>query len=55
MSAQAVRENTRDGTTALIGAFMVIISAVFKIQDADVVAACTTILTVMCHRGVKSI
>jgi hypothetical protein len=54
-SAQFAREAKRDSTTALIGSVMTLISIVFEITNADAIAACTMILTLICHRGIKSI
>ena len=48
---QTVREGQRDVVTILIGAIVTIVSKVFEITDADLVAALTTVLMVMCHRA----
>ena len=53
-AASVKRQAQRDSTTVLIGAVMVLVSTVFDITDADVIAASTTILTVLSHRVVKS-
>lgn len=54
-NAQQVRENTRDSATLLIGAMMVIVTKLFYIDDPELITACATILTVLCHRGVRKI
>ena len=54
-AASVKRQAQRDSTTVLIGAVMVLVSTMFDITDADVIAASTTILTVLSHRVVKSI
>lgn len=48
---QAVREAQRDVTTLVIGAVMTIVSKVFEVDDAEMIAALTTLLTIFCHRA----
>ena len=55
MTASSERQAKRDAATALIGAFMTLISYIFEITEAEVTTAMATILTIMVHRTSKGI
>jgi len=57
MSTQrrTLREGQRDVTTALVTAVVVLVSKVFEINDTEAIGAMTTILIIMCHRGLPDI
>ena len=50
--ARKLREGQRDITTVIVGAVVTLVSKIFEIEDPEAVGALTTLLIVVCHRGV---